>query len=67
MIENGDAICPVCNNKTLMLGERIDWCQITPDVCDACGYAQPKDIEEFKQMDQLAKCWELQIWPYPTN
>lgn len=60
-LDYGDDVCPICDNKTLIHGEMVDFSQITPHTCDFCGWVQPKDKEEFEKMKQLAKCWELQI------
>ncbi len=65
----GDNFCPICDNHTLIYGERIDFSQVTPHTCEFCGYAQPKDKREFDEMAQLAKCWELQLdyWSRQCN
>ena len=64
-LNDGDNFCPICDNHTLRYGERVDnvatFFQATPDECDFCGYRQPKDKGEFEEMEQLAKCWELQV------
>ena len=60
-LNDGDNFCPICDNHTLRYGERVDFFQVTPDECDFCGYRQPKDKREFEEMEQLAKCWELQV------
>ena len=60
-LDYGDNYCPICDNHTLEQGERIDFFQVIPDTCDFCGYVQPKNQDEFQQLSQIAKCWELQI------
>lgn len=64
--------CPVCGNKSCEEGEYVDVgvgsIKCSPDHCDVCGYSESspyRDLgpEEFT-FEMVAKCWELQVWPF---
>lgn len=66
----GDDFCPNCDNKTLILGDVVDFTQVTPSGCEWCGWIQRrfdtgKEHNEYNSF--LRKCWELQIDPLCRN
>lgn len=66
----GEDFCPNCDNKTLILGDVVDFTQVTPSGCEWCGWVQRqfntgKEHNEYNTF--LRKCWELQIDPLCRN
>lgn len=63
--DDGDAICPVCNNHSLRTGEYVDIGvgeqKVSPDFCDVCGYTDDWRLLDRAGLSALEKCWELQI------
>ena len=58
--------CPVCNNETLIEGDRVyidlgHSVQVDPDHCDFCGYIQPRTVADFIDIEITRKCWQLQF------
>lgn len=63
-LDYGDDVCPICENKTLIRGDTVDFTQVDPDHCEWCGYLQPRDKRQAKELSHLTKCWELQVDPW---
>lgn len=66
VFEDGEN-CPICNNNTLIEGEKVDvgfgtdkGVQVGPDICEFCRY-----VEREHDFSHYEKCWELQIDPHP--
>lgn len=57
--------CPVCKNKTCMVGEYVEHAKVGPDGCFVCGWSESNGTKEYPDnTDYVTKCWQLQIPPY---
>ena len=65
--------CPVCDNDTLVEGERVDvgWVEANgiksgPDSCEFCGYVEqgPND-PVIPSLFHFRTCWTYQLDPFP--